>query len=138
MAAMGVARSGLWRNPVFLRLWSGQSVSRLGSQVSVIAIPFAAVVLLHVSAFQAGLLGTVEYLPWLLIGLPAGVVVDRLRRRPVLIAADVGRAAVYASIPAAWWAGHLTLAQLYAVTFVAGILTVFFHVAYHPTLPAPC
>jgi MFS family permease len=135
MAAMAVRRSGLWHNGDFLRLWSGQSVSSLGSQVSLLAIPFAAVVLLHVSAFQAGLLGTAEYLPWLLVGLPAGVVVDRLPRRSVLIAADAGRAVVFASVPAAWWVGHLTVVQLYAVAFVAGILTVFFYVAYQSYLP---
>jgi len=132
---MAVRRTGLWHNGDFLRLWGGQSVSSLGSQVSLIAIPFAAVVLLHVSAFQAGLLGTAEYLPWLLIGLPAGVIVDRLPRRSLLIAADVGRALVFASVPAAWWIGHLTVAQLYAVAFVAGILTVFFDVAYQSYLP---
>ena len=132
---MAARRPGLWHNGDFLRLWGGQSVSSLGSQVSLIAIPFAAVVLLHVSAFQAGLLGTAEYLPWLLVGLPAGVVVDRLPRRPVLIAADIGRAVVFASVPAAWWIGHLAVAQLYAVAFVAGILTVFFDVAYQSYLP---
>lgn len=132
---MAMRRSSLWRNPDFLRLWGGQSVSALGSQVSLIAIPFAAVVLLHVSAFQAGLLGTAEYLPWLLIGLPSGAIVDRLPRRPVLITADIGRAAVFASVPAAWWAGHLTIAQLYAVAFVAGALSVFFDVAYQTYLP---
>jgi MFS family permease len=128
-------RSALWRKPDFLRLWGGQSISRLGSEVSLIAIPFAAVVLLHVNAFQAGLLGTAEYLPWLLVGLPAGVVVDRLPRRPVLITADIGRTLVFASIPLAWWAGHLTLVHLYTVTFVAGVLTVFFGVAYQSFLP---
>src|SRR5258708_40352707 len=115
MAAMAGRRSGLWPNSDFLRLWGGQSVSSLGSQVSLIAIPFAAVVLLHVSAFQAGLLGTAEYLPWLLVGLPAGVVVDRLPRRSVLIAADIGRAVAFASVPAAWWIGHLTVVHLYLV-----------------------
>jgi MFS family permease len=128
-------RSALWRNPGFLRLWGGQSVSVLGSQVSLIAIPFAAVVLLHVSAFQAGLLGTAEFLPWLLVGLPAGAIVDRLPRRPVLIAAEAGRAAVFASVPAAWWLAHLTIVQLYAVAFVAGVLSVFFDVAYQSYLP---
>lgn len=132
---MPARRSALWRNPNFLRLWAGQSVSELGTQVSLIAIPFAAVALLHVSAFQAGLLGTAEFLPWLLFGLPAGAIVDRLPRRPVLVAADVGRAAVFASVPAAWWLGHLALAQLYAVTFVAGLLSVPFDVAYQSYLP---
>src|SRR5579859_7735249 len=85
-------RPSLWRHPDFLKLWAGQSISQVGSQVSLLAIPLTAVVALHANAFQAGLLGTFEFLPFLIVGLPAGVWVDRLARRRVLIAADVGRA----------------------------------------------
>src|SRR4029077_2206218 len=74
--------------------------------------------------------------PFLLIGLPAGVWVDRLRRRPILIAADVGRAAALGSIPIAYAFGHLTIWQLYSVSFVSGCLTVFFDVAYQSYLPS--
>ena len=91
----------LWRHPDFVKLWAGQSISQLGSQVSLLAIPLAAVVTLGANAFQAGLLGTFEFLPFLLVGLPAGVWVDRMARRPVLIVADVGRAVALASIPVA-------------------------------------
>jgi MFS family permease len=128
--------STLWRNADFLRLWSGQSVSQLGSQVSLIAIPLTAVAILHVSAFQAGLLGTAEYLPWLFLGLPAGVIVDRTSRRRILIVSDAGRAVALGSIPVAWWLGHLTLGQLYGVALAAGCLTVLFDVAYQSFLPA--
>jgi MFS family permease len=126
----------LWRHPDFLKLWAGQSISQLGSQVSLLAIPLTAVVALGANAFQAGLLGTFEFLPFLLVGLPAGVWVDRMARRPVLIVADVGRALALASIPAAAGLHSLHMAQLYAVSFVVGVLTVFFDVAYQSYLPS--
>ncbi len=126
----------LWRHPDFVKLWAGQSISQLGSQVSLLAIPLAAVVTLGANAFQAGLLGTFEFLPFLLVGLPAGVWVDRMARRPVLIVADVGRAVALASIPVAAGLHGLHIAQLYAVSFVVGVLTVFFDVAYQAYLPA--
>ncbi|HEY2430759.1 MAG TPA: MFS transporter [Acidimicrobiales bacterium] len=125
----------LWRHRDFRLLWAGQSVSELGSQVSVLAIPLVAIDRLHASAFEVGVLTAMETLPFVLVGLPAGAWVDRLRRRPVLIAADVGRAALLASIPVAAALSVLGLAQLYAVTLATGILTVFFDVAYQSYLP---
>ena len=136
MAATQGGRPSLWRNGDFVRLWMGQTVSRMGSEVSLVAIPFTAVVVLGVNAFQAGLLGTFEFLPFLLIGLPAGAVVDRMRRRRILIAADVGRTLALGSIPVAAALGHLTLAQLYVAAMLSGVLTVFFDVAYQSYLPA--
>src|SRR5215831_12510496 len=129
-------KGGLWRHPDFLKLWSAETVSQFGSQVSQLAIPFAAVLVLDASAFEVAVLGTVEFLPFLLFTLPAGVWVDRLRRRPILIAGDLGRAALLASIPIAYVAGHLTLAQLYVVGFLVGICTVFFDVSYQSYLPS--
>jgi len=126
----------LWRHPDFLKLWAGQSISQLGSQVSLLAIPLTAVVTLGANAFQAGLLGTFEFLPFLLVGLPAGVWVDRMARRPVLILADVGRCIALATIPVAAGLHGLHMAQLYAVSFVVGVLTVFFDVAYQSYLPS--
>jgi MFS family permease len=126
----------LWRHPDFLRLWAGQTVSQVGSQISFIAIPLTAVTVLGAGPFQTGLLGTLEFLPFLLFGLPAGVWVDRLPHRPVLIVADVGRMLALASVPAAWALGVLHLPQLYATGFVVGVLTVFFDVAYLSYLPA--
>jgi MFS family permease len=126
----------LWRHGDFLKLWTGQSISEFGSQVSQIAIPTVAVLTLKASAFQVAALETVTFLPFLLFTLPAGVWVDRLRRRGILIAGDLGRALLLGSIPAVYLAGHLTLAQLYAVGFVVGIHTVFFDVAYQSYLPS--
>jgi MFS family permease len=133
---MAAQQPSLWRHPDFLKLWAGQSISQVGTQVSLLAIPLTAVVVLHASAFQAGLLGTFEFLPFLLVGLPAGVWVDRLPRRPLLIVADVGRAVALASIPVAAGLHGLHMAQLYAVSFVVGVLTVFFDVAYQSYLPS--
>lgn len=125
----------LLRQPGFRRLWFGQSVSELGSQVTVLALPLAAVVVLHASTLQVGLLTTAGYAAFLLFGLPAGAWIDRLRRRPIMIAADVARALTLASIPVAYWLGVLTLSQLYAVAFVTGVASVFFDVAYMSYLP---
>jgi MFS family permease len=128
-------RESLWSHRDFVRLWSAESVSRFGSQVSLLALPFIAITVLHTSAFQVGLLSTMEFLPFVLVGLPAGVWVDRLRRRPVLIAGDLGRALALGSVPVAHFLGVLSMAQLYVVAFVAGVLTVFFDVAYQSYLP---
>jgi MFS family permease len=127
---------GLWRNADFLKLWSAETVSQFGTQVSQLALPLAAVLVLDASAFQVAALGTVEFLPFILFTLPAGVWVDRLPRRPILIAGDFGRAALLASIPIAYLADALTLGQLYVVGFLIGIFTVFFDVAYMSYLPA--
>ena len=83
-------RGGLWRHPDFLRLWSAQTISQFGSQVSQLALPLAAILLLDASAFEVALLGTVEFLPFLLFALPAGVWVDRLRGEPILVLGDLG------------------------------------------------
>ena len=98
----------LWRHRDFRLLWAGQSVSELGSQVSSLAIPLLAIDRLHAGPFAIGLLTTMSTLPFLLVGLPAGAWIDRVRRRPVLIAADVGRAVVLGSVPAAWAFSVLT------------------------------
>src|SRR5207245_5442354 len=92
-------QTGLGRNGDFLKLWAGQSVSLFGSQVTRLALPLAAVLTLHAGAAQLGLLGAALLTPSLVFGLFAWVLVGRLRRRPVLIAADVGRAALLAAIP---------------------------------------
>ena len=127
----------LWRHADFLRLWAGQSVSELGSQVTLLALPLVAVLTLHAGAFQVGLLGAVGFAPFILIGLPAGVWVDRwARRRPILVIADAGRVLAIGSIPVAAALFHVTLVQLYIVAFITGILTVFFDVTYQSYLPA--
>ena len=80
------------RNPDFVRLWTAQTISQFGTQVSLLALPLVAISLLRASAFEVALLGTVEFLPFILFSLPAGAWVDRLRRRPILILGDLGRA----------------------------------------------
>ena len=129
-------RTGLWRHPDFLRLWAAATVSQVGSQITLVALPLVAVLVLDASAFQVALLTTFDFLPFLLFGLPAGVWVDRLARRPILIFTDVGRAAALSSIPIAYWLDALRLGQLYAVGFVVGVLTVFFELSYNSYLPS--
>ncbi|MFL5981654.1 MAG: MFS transporter [Gaiellaceae bacterium] len=127
---------GLWRHPDFLKLWSAETVSQFGTQISQLALPLAAIDVLHASAFEVAALSTVEFLPFLLVSLPAGVWVDRLPRRPILVVGDLARAALLASIPIAYFFDALTIWQMYAVGFLVGIATVFFDVAYQSYLPA--
>ena len=129
-------RRSLLRHADFLKLWSAETISQAGTQVSLLAIPVVAVLLLEASPFEVALLGTIELLPFILFTLPAGVWVDRLRRRPILIAGDIVRAASLISIPVAYAAGVLSMPQLYVVGFINGIATVFFDVAYQSYLPA--
>jgi MFS family permease len=125
----------LWRNGDFLRLWSAQTISVFGSQITKLALPLAAIIVLEASAFEVAALTALEWTPWLLFSLPAGAWVDRLPRRSVLIITDLGRAAALVSVPLAYAFDVLTLAQLFAVGFVTGTLTVFFEVAYVAYLP---
>ena len=127
---------GLWRYGDFLKLWSAETVSQVGTQVSQLALPLVAILVLDATAFEVAALGTIEFLPFILFTLPAGVWVDRLPRRPILIVGDLGRAALLATIPAAYVADVLTLGQLYVVGFLVGICTVFFDVAYQSYLPS--
>jgi MFS family permease len=119
-----------------MRLWSAQTISQFGSHVTFLALPLAAIVVLDASAFEVAVLGAVEWMPWLLFSLPVGAWVDRVLRRPILVAADVGRALVLLSVPIAYAADVLTIWQLYAVGFATGVLTVFFDVAYQSYLPS--
>jgi MFS family permease len=125
----------LIRHRDFRLLWAGDTISQLGTQVTVLALPLLAVTTLHASPFQVGLLTTFEFASFLLVGLPAGAWVDRMRRRYVLIAGDIGRALLLGSLPLAAWLDVLSLPQLYAVALGTGLLTVFFDVAYQSYLP---
>jgi MFS family permease len=129
-------QGGLWRHRDFLKLWSAETISQFGSQVSGLALPFVAIAVLHVGAFEVAALATIEFLPFILFSLPAGVWVDRLRRRPILVVGDLGRAALLLSVPIAYAFDVLTIWQLYVVAFVVGTLTVFFDVAYQSYLPS--
>jgi MFS family permease len=127
---------GLARHRDFRNLWAAETVSQLGSQVSQIALPLVAIIVLKASAFEVALLGVIDFAPFILISLPAGVWVDRLKRKPILVTADLGRAALLASIPVAYWLDALTMWQLYGVGFTVGVLTVFFDVSYQSYLPS--
>ena len=129
-------RGKLWRHPDFLKLWAGESVSVFGSQVTVLAVPTVAILILHAGPFQVGILSALEFLAFPTLGLVAGVYADRLRRRPIMIICDVGRALALGSIPVAFLLNLLTLEQLYFVALLTGIFTVFFDVSYQSYLPA--
>lgn len=127
---------GLWRHPDFMRLWTGQTISEFGSRITREGLPYAAVLTLAATPFQMGILAALGTVPVLLFGLIAGVWVDRLARRPILIATDIGRALLVGSIPVAALFGVLTIWQLYIVIFLCGVLTIFFEVAHQSYLPA--
>jgi predicted MFS family arabinose efflux permease len=124
----------LWRNRDYILLWSGQAVSSLGTQVSTIAFPFL-VLALTGSLAQAGFIGGLRALPYLLFSLPAGALIDRWDRKRVMIICDTGRAIALGSIPIAVLLGQLTLIQLYIVSAVEGTLFVFFNLAEVACLP---
>src|SRR3984957_12819042 len=120
----------LLRDVAFRRYWSASTITMFGDQISVIALPLAAVLVLHAGAAQMGYLTALEWVPSLLFGLPAGAWVDRRgRRRATMITTDLGRAALFASIPVLYALHVLTLWELYAVTFGAGTLSIAFSVA---------
>jgi MFS family permease len=126
----------LWRDLDFLKLWIGQTISEIGSRITIVALPLVAVLMLNARPSQMGVLAGIGGLASLSFGLAAGLWVDRLRRRPILIVTDLGRAAVLGSIPLAAVFGILRMEQIYAVVAVAGILTVLFDVAYQSYLPS--
>src|ERR671934_1514899 len=126
----------LWRHRDFVKLWTAQSISEFGSEVSRLAIPWIAAVVLHVSPFVFSLLGVLTFLPFIVFALPAGVWVDRLRRRRILIVGDSARAVLLTLIPVLWAVGALQIWHLLVLQFVIGIFTVFFDVAYQSYLPA--
>src|SRR5436305_4984509 len=135
-ASMRRPRGGLWSHRDFLKLWTGQSISELGSQISALAIPWRAAFGLNASPIEFSLLGVLGFLPFILFALPAGVWVDRLRRRPILIVGDGSRAVLLALIPILWASGVLQIWHLLVLQFAIGIFTVFFDVAYQSYLPA--
>jgi MFS family permease len=128
-------RGGLWHHLDFRRLWIGETVSQFGTMISQLALPLVAILVVHASTFEVGLLTAFETAAFLIVGLPAGAWVDRMRFRAVLIVNDVIRAAALGSVPLAQMMGVLTIGQLYAVALVTGISTVFFDVAYQSYLP---
>ncbi|MGH2381407.1 MAG: MFS transporter [Candidatus Limnocylindria bacterium] len=136
VAAATPRRPSLWRHGNFLKLWSAQTISQFGDEITRLAIPLVAILTLEATPFQIGLLGTFQFLPFILLTIPAGVWVDRMRRKPILIGADIGRAVLLTSVPVAFVGGWLSIPQLYIVAFAVGCLEVFFDIAYQSYLPA--
>jgi MFS family permease len=134
---MGILEPSIWRSGAFVRLWSASTISYFGSFITRTALPFAAILVLGAGPLEISALRSVEMVGWLVFGLFAGAWVDRLRRRPIMIVADLGRAVLLGSIPVAALADVLGLPQLLVVAFLAAILSTFFDtasVAYLPTV----
>jgi MFS family permease len=129
------AGGSIWRDGAFVRLWTASSISYVGSFITRTALPLAAIYVLGAGPIEISALRSLELVGWLLVGLVAGAWVDRLRRRPVMIAADLGRALLLGSIPIAAIAGVLTLAHLILVAFLAATLSTFFNSASKAYLP---
>jgi MFS family permease len=120
---------GVWTDRDFRSYWGGHTVSQIGSSVTAIAVPLVALLQLNASVVQVGLLHATEFLPYLLLTLPAGEIVDRVRRRPLMVGCDLVRAVVLAVVPVAALGGFLSLPLLFGVVFVVGAATVLFDVA---------
>ncbi|WP_354640212.1 MFS transporter [Kitasatospora camelliae] len=131
----GLTSGLLRRHRDFRLLWTGETANKFGSAVTGLAMPLIAVTTLDASTFEIGLLGAAGWLPWLLIGLPVGVWVDRMRCRPVMLAASAASLVLFATIPLAALAGVLTMAQLLIVALATGAAGVFFQTAYTAYLP---
>ncbi|MFC8866178.1 MFS transporter [Streptomyces sp. NPDC057148] len=128
-------RLGVLGDRDFVRLFAATALGQLGDRIVFLTLPLVAIATLHADEFQVGLLAATTTAGSLLVGLPAGAWVDRMRKRPVLIAADLLRASVLLAVPVAWWADLLTVRLLYAVALLHGVLTVFFDVAHISYLP---
>ncbi len=128
-------RSPIWQNHAFVRVWAASSISVFGSLITHMAIPFVAILVLDAGPLEVSVLRGLELGTALVVGLIAGAWVDRLRRRPVLIWADLGRAALVATIPVAFVLGVLTIWQLLVVAALASVLTTFFDAADNAYLP---
>jgi len=125
----------LWRHRDFMLLWTGQTVSEMGSSVTLLALPLLAVSTLHASTFQVAVLAAAGNAAFLLVALQAGALIDRWRKKRVMVWSDLLRGALLVTVPLARLLGVLTLAQLYAVALAASVLTVCFDVAYQSYLP---
>lgn len=133
-------RRVLWReladNPDFIGLWTAHTISVFGSQITTVALPLIAVLTLQATPSQMGILRMAQVLPALLFGLVAGAIIDRIRRRPVLIWTDVGRGVALGVLPLAAAVNLLRLELVYIVGFIVGIMTIFFDVARFSILPS--
>ncbi len=130
------SRQGLWHHKDFLRFWLGETISAFGSQVTAFAFPIIAALTLQATPIQMGLLSFFAFAPMLFLSLFAGVAVDRLPRRPVLIITSLGQAITIGTIPLVALLHLLHLEYLYLIALLSGCLTVFFEVAYQAYLPS--
>lgn len=113
-------RTGLWRNRDFVKLWGSLTITHFGAQITTLALPLTAALVLNASPFEMGVLIALEALPFPLFGLFAGVIVDRFRKLPIIIWADLGRGLALLAVPACAWMGWLTMPILYAAGFLVG------------------
>jgi MFS family permease len=128
--------TGLSANPNFQKLWAAETITQIGSQITLVALPLAAALALDASAAQMGMLTAAGTVPFLLLGLFAGVWVDRLRRKPIMVVSDLARFGVLLAVPVAWELDALRIELLYAVAFLSGVLRLFFDVAWTSYLPS--
>ena len=135
--ALGLDQAqSLWHNPDFLKLWAGQTLSGLGNYTTHFALPTLAILAYNAGSLEVGALRSVRMLPFPVLGLVVGVLVDRVRRRRLLVATDLVRLLLVAAVPALFWSGRLALATLYVVSLLIGVATVFFQCAYRAYLPS--
>lgn len=128
--------TSLWRDSNFLRFWSGQTLSQFGAQITELAVPVLAVLVLNATELELGFLNAAALAAFLVIGLPAGAWIDRMRKRHVMIAADLVRAVALAQVPLLWWLGMLQMWHLFVIATIMGIATVFFDVSYQSLVPS--
>jgi MFS family permease len=126
--------TGLWRDPEFMRLWSSMTITAFGAQITNLALPLTAAVMLSATPMQMGILVALETLPFALVSLHAGVLIDRVRKLPIVIAANWGRGLALLAIPVAAYAGELSIELLFAVGFICGVQNVVGGAAYQVLL----
>lgn len=122
--------NGLWRNPDFVKLWSSLTVTHFGGQITFLALPLTAALVLNATPFEVGVLTALEALPYPILGLFAGVIVDRMKKLPLIVATDLGRGLALLAVPICAWAGVLNMAILYVVGFMIGAMSVLGWPAY--------
>ena len=129
-------KGSLWRDGNFLTMWGGQTFSQFGAQITELAIPVLAVLVLNATEFEVGLLNAANVAAFLVVGLPAGAWIDRMRKRHVMIWADAVRAVALAAVPLLWLTGTLQIWHLIVVALIMGVATVFFDVSYQSIIPS--
>src|SRR5215471_9326037 len=128
--------NGLWQHRDFLWFWTGDTITQFTGAISNYALPIVAVLVVEVTPFQLGLLDALAFLAFPTMGLFVGVWVDRMKRKPIMIIANIIQVIALGSVPLAYLLGSLNVYQLYAVALVMGVTTVFYDVAYQSYLPS--